>query len=132
MYTFTNEAEDLSNKVSLDDVTKTADISRKTFADFKGVFGTGITLTNNETKDIMKVITSLENKGILLKGTTRKITTQKGRFQNFLKPLMTASLPLMKNVLTAASGTDAAIQKKLYGSGTTASILSNKERYENS
>ena len=28
----------------------------------------------------MKVIKSLENRGILLKGTTRKITSQKGGF----------------------------------------------------
>ena len=47
----------------------------------------------------MKVIKSLENRGILLKGTTRKITNQEGEFLNFLKPLMTAGLPLMKNVL---------------------------------
>ena len=40
----------------------------------------GITLTNNETKDIMKVIESLERRGILLKGTTRKITSQKRGF----------------------------------------------------
>ena len=56
-------------------------------------------------------------------------------------PLMTAGLPLMKSVLTpfaksvliplaltvAASATDAAIQKKIYGSGTTALIISNEE-----
>ena len=48
----------------------------------------------------MKVIKSLENRGILLKGTTRKITSQEGGFLNFLRPLMTASLSLMKNVLT--------------------------------
>ena len=54
---------------------------------------------------------------------------------------MTASLPLMKNVLTplaksaliplgltaAASATHAAIQKKIYGSGTTALVISNDE-----
>ena len=32
----------------------------------------GITLINNEIKDIMKVIKSLENREISLKGTTRK------------------------------------------------------------
>ena len=41
----------------------------------KKIYGSGITLRNNEIKDIMKVITSLENTGILLKGTTRKITS---------------------------------------------------------
>ena len=59
-----------------------------------------------------------ENKEILFKGTTRKITVQKGGFLNFLRPLMTAGLPLIKSVLSvlvplewtaAASATDAAI-----------------------
>ena len=35
----------------------------------------------------------LENRGILLKA---KSTSQEGGFLNFLKPLMTAGLPLMK------------------------------------
>ena len=66
----------------------------------------------------MKVIKSLENTEILLKGTTRKIT--------FFRPLMTAGLPLMKSVHTplaknvllpfgisaGMSAADAAIQKK--------------------
>ena len=53
---------------------------------------------------------------------------------------MIAGLPLMKSVLTllaksvliplgliaAASAADAAIQKKIYGSGTTALIISNE------
>ena len=65
--------------------------------------GSGITLTNNEIKYIMKVIKSLENRGILLKKTTRKITSQEGGFFNFRGPLVTAGLPLMKNVLTSLS-----------------------------
>ena len=103
--------------------------------------GSGITLKKNEIKDIMKVIKSLENRGILLKGNTRIITIQEGRFLNILRPLMTAGLPLMKNVLiplaksiliplgltAAASVTDATIQKKIYGSGTTSLIISNEE-----
>ena len=64
------------------------------------ITGSGITLTNNEIKDIMKVITYLENRGILLKGTIRKITRQEGEFLSFIRPLMTASLSLMKSVLT--------------------------------
>ena len=44
----------------------------------------------------MKVVKSLENRKILLKGTARKITSQVGGFLNFLKSLMTAGLPLMK------------------------------------
>ena len=75
----------------------------------------------------MKVIKSLENRGILLKRIPRKITSQEGGFLNFLKPLMVAGLPLMKSLLTplaksvllpfglsaTMSATDAAIQKKI-------------------
>ena len=49
---------------------------------------------------MIKVINSSENRGILLKRTIRKITSQEGRFLNFLRPLITAGFPLMKNVLT--------------------------------
>ena len=38
----------------------------------------------------MKVIKSLGNRGVVLKETTRKITSQEGEFLNFLRPLMTA------------------------------------------
>ena len=89
----------------------------------------------------MKVVESLENRNILLKGTARKITSQEGGFLNFLKSLMTAGLPLMKKiptpltkkvliplVLTAAAAalTHTAIQTKIFGSGTTALIISNE------
>ena len=39
----------------------------------------------------MKVIKYLENRGILLKETIRKITSQEGEFSNFIRPLMTTS-----------------------------------------
>ena len=85
----------------------------------------------------MKVIKSLENRGILFKGTTRKITSQEGGFLNFLRPLMTAGLPLMKNVLNplsksvllllglsaGKSAADAVIQKKIYRSRIAALIM---------
>ena len=93
----------------------------------------------------MKVIRSLENRRILLKG----ITSHEGGFLNFLRPLMTTGLPLMKSVPTPLAksvllplglsagmpAADAAIQKKVYGSGhpsdlashTTALIISNEE-----
>ena len=48
----------------------------------------------------MKAAKSLEKRGILLKETTRKNSHQKGGFFNFLRPLMSVALPLMKNVLT--------------------------------
>ena len=88
----------------------------------------------------MKIVKSLENRGTLLKRTTKKNTSQERGFLNFLKSLMTTGLPLMKNVLTplsksafislgltAAAATEATIQKKIYGSGTTALIISNEE-----
>ena len=37
-------------------------------------------ITNNEIKAFIKVIKSLENRGILVKGTATKITSQEGRF----------------------------------------------------
>ena len=77
---------------------------------------------------------------MLLTGTTRKVTSQKGGFLSFFKPLMVVGLPLMKNVLTplaksifvpfgltiAASAMDAAIQKKRFGSGSTL-LFSNED-----
>ena len=74
----------------------------------------------------MKVIKSLQNRGILLKGTTRKITSHEGGFLNFVRLLTTVGLPLMKNVLiplaknvllpfglsAAILATDANIKKK--------------------
>ena len=36
----------------------------------------GTRIKSSEIKDIMKVIKSLQNKGILLKGTTTRITSQ--------------------------------------------------------
>ena len=103
----------------------------------------GIRLTNNEIKHMIKVIKSLENGGILLKRTIEKFINQKrGFIGNFLGPLMKVGLPLMNNVLTplakyvlllfgltvAASATNAPIQMKIYGSGMTALIMSNKEK----
>ena len=46
-------------------------------------------------KDIMKVINYLENTGILIKRTNKKINSQEGGFLNFLRALMTTGLPLM-------------------------------------
>ena len=62
--------------------------------------GSGKTLTNNKIKEIMKVIKVLWNREVLLKGTTRKITSQERGFLNLLRPLMTAVLPLVETALT--------------------------------
>ena len=101
----------------------------------------GLTQTKNEIKDIMKVVKSLENRGVLLIRTTRKLASQEGAFLNFLKPLIVAILPSTKNLLTplaksvliifiltvAASPTDAVNPKKILGSGTAQLIISNEE-----
>ena len=46
--------------------------------------GSGITLTNNEIKVIIKLIRFLENRGIFLKGTIKKILAKKDGFSIFL------------------------------------------------
>ena len=51
-------------------------------------------------KDFMKKINSLENKGILSKKINRKISCQKEGFLDFLRPLLTTGLLLMKILLT--------------------------------
>ena len=48
----------------------------------------------------MKVTSSLENRGILLKKTTRQMTSQEKAFLNFLRALISVALPLIKSVLT--------------------------------
>ena len=91
-------------------------------------------LTNNEIKYIIKVNWCLENR-LLLKRASRKLTSQEGGFLNFLRSLMSASLP-MKNKLTtlakivlirlgltaAVSATDATIQKKIFDSRNSSSL----------
>ena len=80
----TSKALDLTNtlkKLSLNDPNKRSDELAKHM-------GFGITLTNNGKKDIMKVIKFLENSGISLERTNRKISRKKGGFLNFLRPLM--------------------------------------------
>ena len=88
-------------------------------------------LANNEIKDIIKFIRYLENREILLKRTARKINSQEEVLLNLLAPLTRVALPLMKNVfrslaksvlvplglVIAVSATDAAVQKKILGSG---------------
>ena len=103
--------------------------------------GSGLTVANNEMECIIELITSLK-RGILLKGTTKKIINQKGEFlDNVLGPLTKSRLPLMKNILTpsskhvlaslalttAASATEAAIQTKPHRSGMTTQTVSNDE-----
>ena len=55
--------------------------------------GSGITVTNKKIIDIVKVVKSLEHRGILLKETAMKFSSQEGGFLNFLRPLITTGLP---------------------------------------
>ena len=101
-------------------------LGRKIKKGISSITGSSITLTNNETKEIIKWIKSLEKKRILLKSFLKKITGQKGFF-NFLKSLVTAGLPLIKIVFIPLAKsvlipfelsaemleTDGSIQKKL-------------------
>ena len=70
---------------------------------------------NSKLKDIVKVIESLENRGVFSKGTTKKSITQEVRSLLLMKNVLT---PLAKSVLVplgltaaapAAIATDAAI-----------------------
>ena len=129
VYHANKKLKDFNNKVN----NKFDELNKK----FATNEGSRIMLTNNEIKGIR----SLENRGTLLKGTTRKITSQEEEFPNFFRPLITAGSSLMKSVLTplaksallplkvtfAASATDAAIQNKIFGSGTTPLIISDEE-----
>ena len=83
----------------------------------------------------MKVIRSPERRGILF-------NSQEGGFLSFLRPLTTAGLPLMRNILTllgkivlvslgltaAASAIDAAIQKEIDGSGHSLDLAKRRTR----
>ena len=69
---------------------------------------------------------SIENRGILLKGTTRKINSREGGWLNDLDPLMkiAKSVLVPLGLTVAASGADGAIQKKIFGPGMTTLIVS--------
>ena len=79
-----------------------ADKGTKYFVNEKGnelaklITSSEITGKSNKIKYIIKIIDSLKNKRILLKGTTEKIINQK---RAFLSALMRVGLPLMKNEL---------------------------------
>ena len=65
VYKIASKANNLSNKMSqdkIDEVIKTANVFRTVMADFNKVLGTGITPKNNEIKNIVEVIRSLENR----------------------------------------------------------------------
>ena len=117
-------------------------LNKKLYENLSSVMGSGITLTNNEMKYIIEIIKLLQNRGIWLKGNTEKnISKERELLSNFLGPLMSVGLPLMKNVLrqlakivslqlrltAATSATDASLKKKIYGTRITTPIISIEE-----
>ena len=63
----------------------------------------------------MKVIRSLETREMLLEGTTRKMADQEREFLIFLRPLMSAGLPLMKTALALLAKSILQQQMQLFG-----------------
>ena len=93
-------------------------------------------LTNRQVVNLRKIFANHTSTDIKL-SKAQLTKMQKGGFLRFLAPLLKSGLPLLKSVikplgmlgLTAAvSATDAAInKKKILGSGTATSIISNDE-----
>ena len=83
-------------KILIDKLLRMSKNETKMFKD------SGTTLANNEIKGIIKTVISLQNE-FYQKGPTKKITCQKGGFLNFLRPLITAGLPLMQKCTYTSS-----------------------------
>ena len=93
-------------------------------------------LTNRQVANIRKVFANHASTNIKL-SKVQLTKMQKGGFLRFLTPLLKPGLPLLKSVIkplamlgltAAASATDAAINKKILGSGNhTTLIISNDD-----
>ena len=88
-------------------------------------------LTNRQVANIRKAFTNHKSTDIKL-SKAQLTKMQKGRFLRFLPPLLKSGLPLLKSVIkplgmlgltAAASATDAAINKKILGSGKHATVI---------
>ena len=99
-------------------------------------------LTNTQVSKLRKAFANNSSANIKLSKTQlHKIGQSGGFLGRLLGPLLKTGLPLIGNVLkplaksvliplgltTAASATDAAIHKKMFGSGNTTLIISNEE-----
>ena len=99
-------------------------------------------LTNARVSKLRKAFSNGSSANMKLSKTQLHEIGQWGGFiGRLLRPLLKTALPLMKNVLkslarnllvplgliAAASATDAAIHRKMFGLGTTALIVSNEE-----
>ena len=92
-------------------------------------------LTNRQAANLRKAFANHTSTDIKL-SKAQLTKMQKGGFLRFLAPLLKSRLPLLKSVIkplgmlgltAAASATDAAINKKILGYGTTTLIVSNDE-----
>ena len=99
-------------------------------------------LTNTQVSKLRKAFGNSSSATIKLSDTQlHKIGQSRGSLARFLQPLQKNGLPLMKNVrrslaknvliplglTAAASARDAAIHKKMFGSGNTTLNISNEE-----
>ena len=99
-------------------------------------------LPNTQDSELRKTFANGSSANIKLSKTQLHKIEQSGGFLGRLsEPLVKTGLPLMKNVLKpsaksvliplgltrSASATDAAVHKKMFGSGTTTLIISNEE-----
>ena len=94
-------------------------------------------LTTRQTTKLRNAIENNMSTDIKLsKAQISKIIRSGGFSDKILSPLFKTGLPLLKSVIkplgllglaAASSAIDADIQKKIYGSGTTTLIISNKE-----
>ena len=94
-------------------------------------------LTTRQTTKLRNTIENNLSTDIKLsKAQISKIIKSGGFLGKILGPLSKTGLPLLKSVIkplglfgltAASSATDAGVQKKIYGSGTTTLIVSNKE-----
>ena len=91
--------------------------------------------TNRQVANLLKAFVNQTSTGIKL-SKVQLTRMQKGEFYRFLAPLLKSGLSLLKSVIkplgilgltAAASATDAAINKKILGSGGTTLIISNNE-----
>ena len=92
-------------------------------------------LTNRQVANLRKAFANHTSTDIKL-SKAQLTKMQKGGFLRFLAPLLKSGLPLSKSAIkllgmlglrAAASATDAVINKKILGSGTTTLIISNDE-----
>ena len=99
-------------------------------------------LTNTQVSRIRKAFANASSANIKFsKNQLHKIEKSRGFIGSLLRPFLKTGLSLMTNVpkplaksvliplglTTAISGTDAAVQNKIFGSGMTSLIISNEE-----